>query len=120
MEVKPGASFSAAVLTPPNASWLHISGQVSEAPTIEAQITECWEKLVAVLAEAGMNVADLVKVNAYLTDRADMEILRSVRERFLGAARPASTVVVVAGLARPAVMFELEAVAARANQKSPS
>jgi enamine deaminase RidA (YjgF/YER057c/UK114 family) len=67
-----------------------------------------------VLGDAGMTTADLVKVTHYLLRGEDLAQYNPVRSKYLGAARPASTLVVVAGLARPEWRIEVEAVAWRA------
>ena len=61
-----------------------------------------------------MGVADIVKLNAYIT-RADLiPVYRAARDRALGTvAPPASTLVVVAALANPAWVVEIECVAAK-------
>ncbi len=116
---KPASAYSHAIETPPGARWLHISGQVGVTPDgrtppgCEAQAEACWTNLKAILADAGMNVDDLVKVTAYLVSRDDISIARAVRDRHLGSMRPASTMVVVAALASPAWLIEIEAIAAK-------
>ena len=108
------------MVAPAAGRWLHISGQVgvrkdgSIPEDFKGQAHCAWENLVAVLAAAGMTVADLVKVNTYLTDRSQHPQFSPIRAKFLGDARPASTLVVVAALARPEYLVEVEAVACRA------
>lgn len=106
------------VVTGPGA-WLHIAGQVGvDAQGVlqdgfEAQAKAAWTNLVAVLTAAGMDVSHLVKVTTYLVDGDDLAKLGPVRGAFLGAARPASTLVVVKALARPQWLVEVEATAFR-------
>ena len=108
------------MVAPAAGRWLHISGQVGVRKDggvpedFKGQAHCAWENLVAVLAAAGMTVADLVKVNTYLTDRSQHPQFSPIRAKFLGDARPASTLVVVAALARPEYLVEVEAVACRA------
>ena len=104
-----------------NARFLYVSGQVgakldgTTAAGDEAQCDQAWANVKAVLAAAGMGVGDIVKLNAYIT-RADLiPVYRAARDRALGAgAPPASTLVVVAALANPAWIVEIECVAAKA------
>lgn len=97
--------------------WLHVSGQIGVdaqgqlGQDFEAQARLAWTNLVAVLQAAGMDVQHLVKVTTYLTSAADVPRLGPVRNGFLGAARPASTLVVVQALARAEWCVEVEAVA---------
>ncbi|TFZ04689.1 RidA family protein [Ramlibacter rhizophilus] len=116
----PGGPYSQAVLAPSGGRWLHVSGQVGVRPDgsipehFEGQAEVCWQNLVALLSEAGMGVQDLVKVSTFLTDAAQVARLGPVRAKFLGDARPASTLVVVAALARPQWQVEVEAIAWKA------
>jgi len=100
------------------ARWLHISGQVGVTPagkTLEgadAQIEQAWRNLLAVLEAAGMGPRDLVKVTIFLLDRAHLQISREIRDRMLQGAAPASTLLIVNGLASPDWLVEIEAIAA--------
>ena len=102
-----------------SARWLHISGQVgvtadgSLAEGLVAQMEQTWRNLLAVLESAGMGASDLVKVTAYLTRQEDVAHYRGIRDRMLGGAETASTLVIVAGLAHPDWLVEIEAVAAK-------
>lgn len=116
----PTGPFSHGVETPPNARWLHISGQIGIAPDgkvpaeFEAQAEQCWRNIKAVLAAAGMGVENLVKCTHFLTRAEDVATYGKVRARQLGEARPASTLLVISALARPGLLVEVEAVAAKA------
>lgn len=98
--------------------WLLLSGQVGVDPAgtlaegAEAQIEQAWRNILAILAAAGMDAGNLVKVTVFLTRREDLAAYRTARDRMLGAAKPASTLLFVAGLADPAWLVEIEAVAA--------
>jgi 2-iminobutanoate/2-iminopropanoate deaminase len=111
--------YSQAVEVPANHRWLYISGQVGVSPDgtveqgFEAQAGRAWSNLVAGLEAANMNVADLLRVNAYLTRVEDVPGYRAVRDRVLGMAKPASTLVIVAALIDPRWLIEIEAVAAK-------
>ena len=52
-----------------------------------------------------------MKVNHYLTKHENLPGYLEVRSRMLGAARPASTLVVVQGLVKPEWLVEVEAIA---------
>ena len=117
----PVGAYSHAVVTPAGGRWLHVSGQVGIAPDgslaagFEAQAETVWSNLVAILAAAGMTVNDLVKVSTYLVSGDSLAALNPIRTRYLGSARPASTLVVVKSLARPEWLIEVEVVAHRAD-----
>jgi len=72
-----------------------------------------WRNILNVLESAGMGVENLVKVNHYLTKPESIPGYGEVRSRMLGAARPASTMVVVASLVMPEWLVEVEAWAAK-------
>lgn len=115
----PAGAYSHGVLAPAAGNWLYVSGQVGVlgdgalASGFVAQAHAAWSNLVAILESAGMDVANLVKVTTYLVNAADLKDLGPVRSGFLGSARPASTLLVVAALARSEWLVEIEAVAHR-------
>ena len=99
------------------------SGQLGIAPDgtvppdVEAQAALCFAAIAAILAEAGLGLADLVRVNAYVTSRQDMAGYMAARDRALPADTPppASTLMIVGGFTRPEFLVEVEAVAARVD-----
>ena len=117
----PLANYSLGMEVPPNARWLHISGQVAvdkdgKTPEdFQGQVNLVFHNLGAVLTSAGMTPADLVKVNAFLTRPEDIPAFRAARDAFQGANRPASTALVVKQLFRPEWLVEVEAIAARVD-----
>ena len=97
---------------------IHISGQLgidldgNVVGDFRAQAVQVFENLKAALASVGATFADVVKLNSYLADIADLPVLREVRVRYLNAkALPASTTLAVSGFARPGALLEIEAVA---------
>jgi reactive intermediate/imine deaminase len=75
------------------------------------QAEQVFALLGRVLDAAGAGPGDVVKVTIYLLDKDDRERINPVRQRFFGAARSASTLVEVSGLAVPGALLEVEAVA---------
>lgn len=116
----PAGPYSHGVEMPGNARWLYISGQIgiapdgSLAPDFESQADQCWRNIKTILAAAGMGVENLVKANHFLTRAEDVATYGKVRSRHLGEARPASTMLVISALARPGLLVEVEAIAAKA------
>jgi enamine deaminase RidA (YjgF/YER057c/UK114 family) len=116
----PVGAYSQGVVAPVAGRWLHVSGQVGLRPdgtvpaSFEEQAQVAWENLVAVLAAAGMDAGDLVKITSFLVDPAHVPAFARVRSGFLGEARPASTLLIVQALARPEWLVEVEALACRA------
>ena len=98
---------------------LVISGQVglradgTVAEGLEAQMEVAFDNLLAVVAEAGMAVTDIVKTTAFVTVPGSVLAYRSVRDRKLQGHAPANTYLEVAGLALPAYLFEIEAEAVK-------
>ena len=115
----PASRYSHGAEAGPNARWLHISGQVgtntdgSIAEGFEAQTHRVWQNTLAVLDAAGMGVNDIVKVNTLLMDRADLAMMREIRDSYLGDHPAASTLFVVAALAHPDWLIEMETIAAK-------
>ena len=117
----PFSPYSHAVEAPPGARWLYISGQVGVRPDGSlaegpaAQIEQTWRNILAILDDAGMSPADLVRVNGYLIQKEHVTLYRDVRDAMLDGARPASTLLFISGLAHPEWLVEIEAVAAKAG-----
>ena len=113
----PNGTYSHGALLPRGAQILYVAGQVAIKPegsipdTLEEQAEVVWKNLLAVLAEVGMSVSDLVKINSYITRAADFSKFAAIRARYLGSHRPASTLVVVSALANPKFLVEVEGVA---------
>ena len=115
----PAATYSHGVEISPNARWLYVAGQVGTKPDgtigadIEGQAEQAWRNVLAILEGGGMGVENLVTVTSFLTRPQDVPAYAKVRDRFLGNMRPATTMVVVQALARPAFLIEVEAVATK-------
>ena len=112
------AVFAHGVEMPAEARTLFVSGQVGVGPDgrtveggFEAQCAQAIANVEAVLASAGMALADIVKVTIFLTRREDVPRLRDIRAERLAVA-PAVTMVLVAGLHDAEWLVEIEAVAA--------
>jgi 2-iminobutanoate/2-iminopropanoate deaminase len=114
-------SYSDAVEASPNLRWLMTSGtpgftDASKVPTdITSQSELAWENVLRVLSKADMTVHDIVKVTQYLTRAEDIQTYSQVRNRFLGAARPAAMLLVIPQLVWPNLFVEVEIIAAKAD-----
>ncbi len=91
---------------------LGIAADAHVPEDVETQATLCFEAIVAILGEAGMGLANLVRINAFVVGREHLKGYMTVRDRFLGATPRASTLMIVSGFARPEFLVEVEAVAA--------
>jgi enamine deaminase RidA (YjgF/YER057c/UK114 family) len=59
-----------------------------------------------------MQLADIVRINAYVTGREHLQAYMEVRNALFSDPAPASTLMIVSGFARPEFTVEVEAVAA--------
>ena len=95
-------TYSDAVEVSVGARWLHTSGTPGLAvdgslpADFTGQAELAWTHIVAMLEQAGMTVHDLVKITQYLVRASDIPAYAKVRTRFLGEARPASMLMIVA------------------------
>ena len=80
-------------------------------PDPAAQARRCLEIVLAALAEAGAGPSDVVRTRTFLVDVADAGPVGAVHGEVFGEIRPASTMVVVAGLLDPRWKVEIEAEA---------
>lgn len=115
----PAGPYSHSVELPPGARLLYVAGQTGTAADgsipdgIEAQAETAWANLIGVLEGSGYGLADVVQMKTFLTRREDREGYNRVRGKYLGDHRPASTFLIVSGLADPKMLVEIEAVAAK-------
>jgi enamine deaminase RidA (YjgF/YER057c/UK114 family) len=112
--------YSLGAEVPQGARLLYVSGQVGVDSRgklqagIDKQCEQVFKNIGQVLKSAGMGFGDIVKVNTYLTDSRFIVPFRAVRDRFFPEAPyRASTLLIVAGLADPAMLVEIEVVAAK-------
>jgi enamine deaminase RidA (YjgF/YER057c/UK114 family) len=77
-------------------------------PDAAAQMRRCLQIVEAALAEAGATLADVVRTRTYLVDAADGKAVGGVHGEVFGGIRPASTMIVVAGLLDPRWKVEIE------------
>ncbi len=110
-----------AVEVPPGARLLFTNGQTGTRPdgvtpiSAGEQAAVVFERLQAILQAADMTFQDIVRLNAYLTDEADIQTFLDVRDRMLGDHNRAATFFIVKALVRPELKIEIEAVAAKAD-----
>jgi enamine deaminase RidA (YjgF/YER057c/UK114 family) len=73
------------------------------------QAKRCLEIIGTALAEAGASFSDVVRTRTYLVDADDWEEVGRAHGEVFSEVRPASTMVVVAGLLDPRWRVEMEA-----------
>jgi enamine deaminase RidA (YjgF/YER057c/UK114 family) len=82
-------------------------GHVDPDPAVQAR--RCWEIVAAALDELGSSMRDVVRTRMYVV-RADVaEAVGAVHGEVFGEIRPASTMIVVAGLLDARWVVEVEA-----------
>ncbi|HET8664594.1 MAG TPA: RidA family protein [Nocardioides sp.] len=82
-------------------------GQVDPDPAVQAR--RCWEIVLTALGELGATVHDVVRTRQYVVGADVADAVGAVHGEVFGDVRPASTMVVVAGLLDPRWMVEVEA-----------
>ncbi|MDK4735820.1 RidA family protein [Rhizobium sp. CNPSo 3490] len=116
---RPFGHYNHGLLVPPGASLLVTSGQLGIGPDeivpedIGAQAELCFEAIKAILAEAEMSFADVIRISAFVTKRDDFPAYMAVRDRYTLDPKPASTLIIVSGFTRPDFLVEVEVTAAK-------
>jgi enamine deaminase RidA (YjgF/YER057c/UK114 family) len=113
--------YSHAVEVKAPGRFLFVSGQFGVAPDgtlapdFAAQCEQAMDNVEALLAAAGMTIASVAKLIYYVTSPADFAALLERRQRRWALdPAPSVTALVVAGLARPEYLIEIEAIAVAA------
>ena len=82
-------------------------GHVDPDPAVQAR--RCWEIVGTALEELGATLADVVRTRQYVVSADLADTVGAVHGEVFGDVRPASTMVVVAGLLDPRWLVEVEA-----------
>jgi 2-iminobutanoate/2-iminopropanoate deaminase len=119
--VAPPKGYSqVAVIDMGNSKMLILSGQVGldkdgklvGTGDVAAQIEQTFTNIKAIIESQGGTMGDVVKLNYYLLDVANIQTLRTIRDKFIDVNHPpASTLVQVSKLFRDDVLVEIEATA---------
>jgi len=78
-----------------------------------SQATIALGKVKALLEAAGATMADVAKLNVYVTDITKRVEIGEARRKFFSGDFPTSTLVQVAALVEPGLLIEIEATAIR-------
>lgn len=114
----PLARYSHGIAVPPGYRLVVTSGQLGLdadggiPPDCEGQAERCFANIAAILGEAGMTLANVVRLNAYVSDRRHLSGYMQCRDRHFPSTPPASTLMIVSGFSRPEFVVEIEAIAA--------
>ncbi len=100
--------------------YIFVSGQIGHVDSrgkklegIEAQTRQVMENIRAVLKAAGASFNDLVKTTVFLTNRDDFAKMNEVYRSYFTKNFPARSTVIIAGLALPEMIVEIESIAYR-------
>ena len=116
---RPFGHYNHGLLVPPGASLLVTSGQLGIAADetipkgVTAQAELCFQAIGAILEEAGMSFADVIRISGFVTRREDFSAYMAVRDRFTLEPKPVSTLLVVGGFTRAEFLVEVEVTAAK-------
>lgn len=114
----PFARYSHGVEVPAGKRLVLCSGQLGIGlddlvpEDVGAQTELCFRNIAAILTEAGLGLENIVRINAFVTDRAYLKPYMDVRNRIFYDPAPASTLMIVSGFAREEFKVEVEAIAA--------
>lgn len=114
----PFAPYSHGIEVPEGHKLVLCSGQLgidamgNVPPDCSGQSEICFANIAAILGEAGLGLEHVVRINAYVTDRAHLRAYMDVRNTLFSDPLPASTLMIVSGFARPEFFVEVEAIAA--------
>ncbi len=110
---EPTVGYSRAVRVGPH---VHVAGTCAVVPDggdppsdAYGQARRCLQIIAEALREADASLDDVVRTRIYLVDRDDWEAVGRAHSEFFGEIRPASTMVVVAGIVDPRWTVEIEA-----------
>jgi enamine deaminase RidA (YjgF/YER057c/UK114 family) len=116
---RPTAPLSVATVTG-TPRLLHISGQVSQDQSgatvgigdVVTQTRQVLQNLTTIVEAEGGSLRDICKLSIFLTSRDHLRAVMDVRRQVLQPPYPATTAVIVAGLANADWLVEIEATAA--------
>ncbi|SCB11233.1 RidA family protein [Rhizobium hainanense] len=116
---RPFGNYNHGLLVPPGASLLVTSGQLGiglddRIPAdVTAQAELCFKAIGAILDEAGMSFADVIRIAGFVTTREDFPAYMAVRDRYIQDPKPVSTLLIVGGFTRAEFLVEVEVTAAK-------
>lgn len=91
----------------------HVDGKGNKVEGIEAQTRQVLNNMKNVLAAAGASLSDVVKSTVFLVKADDFAKMNEVYKSFFEKDYPSRSTVIVAALARPEILVEIECIAYR-------
>ncbi len=111
----PGVPYSPAIKA---GDYVFVSGQVGHVDSqgnklegVEAQTRQVLNNVKRVLEAAGSSMDDVVKTTVFLVKAEDFSKMNEVYKTFFTKDLPARSTVIVAALARPEMVVEIETIA---------
>ena len=116
-------AFSPAVITEGAGRFVWVAGHTgavaddgaSLAGNFDAQCRQTFRNIERTLGEAGAKLADIVTMTVFLTDARHTTRMTEIRTEIFGKDFPASAAITVTGFADPAMLIEIQCVAAIAG-----
>lgn len=114
----PFAPYSPGIEVNSRSRFVFTSGQLgidrdgAIPPDAAGQSQVAFANIAAILAEAGLGLKDVVRLNAYVSGREHMRGYMDVRNGLFEEPYPASTLMIVSGFTREEFVVEIEAIAA--------
>ncbi len=111
-------AYSRAVV---DGEWIFVSGTtgfdystMTIPEDVAQQAEQCLKNIRSALAKAGADLSSVVRIRYILPNASDFEACWPVLRRYLGAVRPAATML-CAGLLDPRMKIEIEVTARKAQ-----
>lgn len=103
--------------------FVFVTGQIARHPNgapvapgdFGKQTEFIFQKIQAILTEAGASIDDVVKAIIYTTDVSKFKEISEVRNRYFAKAKPVSTLVEISKTVREGCEVEIEVIAVRPN-----
>jgi 2-iminobutanoate/2-iminopropanoate deaminase len=116
---QPNGHFSQATTIDARGKLVFISGMTARRPdgsiagigNIEEQTRQVCENVKAAVEAAGGTLADVCRVDVYVRNIENFEIIHKVRREYFAAPLPASTMVEVSKMVSPDYLIEISAIA---------
>jgi enamine deaminase RidA (YjgF/YER057c/UK114 family) len=113
-------AYSPAVITEGATKTIWVAGHTgamddagkSLAGDFDAQCRQTFRNIEKTLAEAGAKLSDIVTMTVFLIDARHTTRMTELRTEIFGQDFPASAAITIAGFAQPAMMIEVQCVAA--------
>ncbi|MFC0514871.1 RidA family protein [Mucilaginibacter angelicae] len=87
-------------------------GKLAGNGDLTSQTEQVFTNIKSIVEAAGGTMNDLVELNYYLMDASQVQLVRSIRDKFVNAKQPpASTLVQVSKLFRDDILIEIKATA---------